>query len=98
MYAKGYYLCEIRTKYNTQNKEQRIKDNRGIVRNRIKFKNKNAYTPNSDYGRFMYNLTMYSFDYPAKNDDAPDSISMMASEIIMGKSVLPKAKPFKRLF
>ena len=98
LYAKGYYLCEIRTKYNTQNKEQRIKDNRGIVRNRIKFKNKNDYTPNSDYGRFMYNLTMYSFDYPAKNDDAPDSISMMASEIIMGKSVLPKAKPFKRLF
>lgn len=98
LHAKGYYLCEIRTKYNTQNKEQRIKDNRGIVRNKIKFKNKNNYTPNSDYGRFMYNLTMYSFDYPAKNDDAPDSLSMMASEIIMGKSVLPKAKPFKRLF
>ena len=95
---KNYFLCEIRTKYNTQPKEQRIKDNRGIVRNNIKFKNKTDYAPNSDYGRFMDNLTKYSFDYPAKHDDAPDSISMMASEIIMGKSVLPKAKPFKRTF
>ena len=95
---KNYFLCEIRTKYNTQPKEQRIKDNRGIVRNNIKFKNKTDYAPNSDYGRFMDNLTKYSFDYPAKHDDAPDSISMMASEIIMGKSILPKAKPFKRTF
>lgn len=68
LHKKGYYLCEIRVKYNTQNKEQRIKDNRGIVRNRIKFKNKIDYMPNSDYGRFMYNLTMYSFDYPSKHD------------------------------
>mgnify|MGYP000757696963 CR=1 FL=1 len=98
LYKKGYYLCEIRVKYNTQPKEQRIKDNRGIVRNRIKFKNKLDYQPNSDYGRFMYNLTMYSFDYPSKHDDAPDSISMMASEIIMGKGIVPKAKPFKRFF
>lgn len=98
LHQKGYYMCEIRTKYNTQPKEQRIKDNRGIVRSRIKFKDKLTYTPNSDYGRFMYNLNMYSFDYPNKHDDAPDSISMMASEIIMGKSLLPKAKPFKRTF
>lgn len=98
LYKKGYYSCEIRTKYNTQNKEQRIKDNRGIVRSRIKFKNSQDYQPNSDYGRFMYNLNMYSFDYPNKHDDAPDSISMMASEIILGKSVLPKAKAFKRFF
>lgn len=98
LHERKYYLCEIRTKYNTQPKEQRIKDNRGIVRNRIKFKNKKNYSPNSDYGRFMDNLTKYSFDYPAKHDDAPDSISMMASEIIMEKSKLPKAVPFKRTF
>ena len=59
-------------KYNTANKEQRIKDNRGIVRIRIKFKNKTRYAPNTDYGRFMKNLTEYSFDYPNKNDDTPD--------------------------
>lgn len=98
LHKKGYYLCEIRVKYNTQPKEQRIKDNRGIVRNRIKFKNKLNYTPNSDYGRFMYNLTMYSFDYPSKHDDAPDSISMMASEIIIGKAVLAKPQAIRRPF
>lgn len=98
LHKKGYYNCEIRTKYNTQPKEQRIKDNRGIVRSRIKFKNKKDYLPNSDYGRFMDNLTKYSFDYPAKHDDAPDSISMMASEIILGKSVVAKIKPIRRPF
>ncbi len=95
---KGYYNCEIRTKYSTQPKEQRIKDNRGIVRSRIKFKNKTDYLPNSDYGRFMDNLTKYSFDYPNKHDDAPDSISMMASEIILGKCILSKPVPIHRPF
>lgn len=98
LYKRNYMICEIRTKYNTQVKEQRIKDNRGIVKNRIKFKNKQDYSPNSDYGRCMDNLTKYSFDSANKFDDAPDSFSMMASEIIMGKSILPKAQGFKRLF
>lgn len=64
----GYLLCNISEKYNTPKKETRIKDNRGIVRNRIQFKQKKDYPPNSDYGRFMKNLTEYSFDYPNKND------------------------------
>lgn len=98
LHKKNYYLCEIRVKYNTQQKEQRIKDNRGIVKERIKFKNKTDYLPNSDYGRFMDNMSKYSFDYPVKHDDAPDSISMMASEIILNKSVLPKAVACVRRF
>ena len=50
------------------------------------FKDKKTYKPNTDYGRFMKNLTTYSFDYPNKHDDAPDSICMCASELIIGKS------------
>ena len=93
---KGYDLCIIREKYNTANKEQRIKDNRGIVRSRIKFKNKTKYAPNTDYGRYMKNLTEYSFDYPNKNDDAPDASSMMASEIIIGVGKFSKPIPVDR--
>lgn len=92
---RGYNLCNIREKYNTVNKEQRIKDNRGIVRSKIKFKSKTKYLPNSDYGRYMKNLNEYSFDYPSKHDDAPDASSMMASEIIVYKSV-NKAIPVDR--
>ena len=93
---RGYLFCEIREKYNTVNKEQRIKDNRGIVRSRIKFKNKKDYLPNSDYGRYMKNLNEYSFDYPSKHDDAPDASSMMASEIILGKGNYSKPIPLNR--
>ncbi len=93
---RGYNLCTIKEKYNAPRKEQRIKDARGIVRSRIKFKNKTDYLPNSDYGRFMKNLNEYSFDYPAKFDDAPDSISMMASEIIAGNGMVQKVQPIDR--
>lgn len=84
---RDYALCNIREKYNVIKKEQRIKDNRGIVRSKIKFKSKTKYSPNSDYGRYMKNLNEYSFDYPNKHDDAPDASSMMASEIIVEKTV-----------
>lgn len=96
LHEREYYLCVIREKYNVQKKEQRIKDNRGIVRSKIKFKSKIKYFPNSDYGRFMKNLTEYSFDYPNKHDDAPDSISMFASEIILGGNKINKAEPIDR--
>ena len=94
--ARGYNLCTIKEKYNAPKKEQRIKDARGIVRSRIKFINKTNYLPNSDYGRFMKNLNEYSFDYPAKHDDAPDSISMFSTEIITGKGMLQRVQPINR--
>ncbi len=91
--AKGYNLCEIVEKYNTVNKEQRIKDARGDIKRFILFKEKKAYKPNSDYGKFMKNFTTYSFDYASKNDDAPDSMAMFRTEIILerGKPNKPKA-------
>lgn len=83
--AKGH-SCEIITKYSTVKKENRIRDMRYDVITRIMFRDKKTIKPNSDYGRFMKNLTTYSFDYPNKHDDAPDSICMCASELVLGKS------------
>jgi hypothetical protein len=83
--AKGH-SCEIITKYSTVKKENRIRDMRFDVVTRIMFRDKKTIKPNSDYGRFMKNLTTYSFDYPNKHDDAPDSICMCASELIVGRS------------
>ena len=72
---------------------KRIKDNQGTLRKLMYFKPKTKYKPNSDYGRFMKNLTTYSFDYPNKNDDAPDSGTLFVTEIILerGKPNKPKA-------
>lgn len=83
--AKGH-TCKIITKYSTVKKENRIKDMRFDVITRIIFRDKKTVKPNSDYGRFMKNLTTYSFDYPNKHDDAPDSICMCASELILERS------------
>jgi len=93
---KEYFNCNIREKYNTVVKEQRIKDNRGIVKRRIKFKKKTKYFPNTPYGKFMRNLNYYSFDFPNKHDDAPDSACMFASEIIIGKNASGKVEAIDR--
>ena len=38
--VREHHLCNIRKKYNTANKEVRIKDNRGIVKSRINLNKK----------------------------------------------------------
>ena len=95
--AKNCYTCEIIEKYNTIKKEQRIKDNRGLIKKLIYFKDKRIYRPNTDYGRFMKNFTTYSFDYANKHDDAPDSMAMFVTEIILGRGKPNKPKPVNRL-
>lgn len=82
---KGFN-CEIIEKYNTKNKEQRIKDMRFDILTKIIFLDNSKILPNTDYGRFMTNLTRYSFDYVNRHDDAPDSAAMFASEIILGNT------------
>ncbi|MBS7020370.1 MAG: phage terminase large subunit [Firmicutes bacterium] len=98
LHEKGIFYCDIKEKYNTVKKEERIKNNRGIVQKQIVFPDKSIVRPNTDIGRMMDNITKYSFDKPNLHDDGVDSVCMYGGEIIMGKSVLPKAKAFKRIF
>ena len=95
---RGYNMCEIREKFNTVKKEERIKNNRGIVQKQLVFPDKMVFKPNTDVGRLMENLTKYSFDYANVHDDAPDSICMVASEVIMQNYKFGKIKPIKRWF
>lgn len=88
--AKGINTCVITEKYQAMNKERRIKEAQGLIRKLLKFKDKKRYTPKSNYGRFMENLTRYSFDYPNRHDDAPDSLALFVNEII-----LERGKPSK---
>lgn len=87
---KGFDYCIIREKYNVKNKEQRIKDMRGHIKNNIYFKSKDKLRPKTDYFNFMKDFVTYSFDYPAKHDDAPDSLALFTAETIIGKGILPK--------
>ena len=47
----------------------------------------------------MKNLTTYSFDYPNRNDDAPDSTVLFVTEIILqrGKPSKPQSLDRRRL-
>lgn len=95
---RGVNWCEIIEKYNTVKKEERIKNNRGIVQKFVVFLDKTLTKPNSDYGRLMENMTKYSFDKPNLHDDSVDSVCMFASEIIVGKFNFIKPTACKRLF
>ena len=94
--ARGILTCSMTEKYNTQKKEIRIKDQQGLIKKMLVFKDKRAYTRNSDYGKFMNNLTKYSFDYPNKHDDAPDSLALFISEIVLERGKPSKPKPINR--
>lgn len=93
---KGIYHCVITEKYNTVKKEIRIKDNQGLIRKLMVFKNKTKYKPNSDYGKFMKNFTTYSFNFPNRNDDAPDSMALFSTEIILERGKPAKPVPINR--
>lgn len=93
---RGIYYCSITEKYNTVKKEKRIKDNQGTIRKLMYFKKKGDYKPNSDYGRFMKNITTYSFDYPTRTDDGIDSCALFTTEIILERGKPNKPKPLNR--
>lgn len=80
---KGIGFCTITEKFNTAKKEMRIKDARGLILRKMKFKSKGQFSPNSDYGRAMEAFTTYSFDYANKNDDAPDSLALFVNQFML---------------
>ena len=98
LHARGIYWCIIIEKYNTVKKEERIKNNRGIVQKQIVFPDKSIVRPNTDIGRMMDNITKYSFDKPNVHDDGIDSVCMYASEIVFGKGTLSKPVAIRRPF
>lgn len=98
LFRRNIFWCTIIEKYNTVKKEERIKNNRGIVQKQIIFPDKSIVRPNTDIGRMMDNMTKYSFDKPNLHDDSVDSICMYASEIILGRGGLSKPKPIRRPF
>lgn len=96
LHSKGYFDIEIIEKYSTQNKEQRIKDNRGTVVNHIYFPKKGLFPKKSDISIGMEDLTSYSFDYPNKYDDAIDSVVLYCMEFVSSLHNFASVTSFNR--
>ena len=60
--------CEVEPMYSYINKEQRIKDYQGILKQNIVFPERGLYPIATDLGRLIDQLTSYSFDFPNKFD------------------------------
>lgn len=83
---RKYFGCVIVEKYSTANKEQRIKDHQGYIRNNIVYPAKGMYSQATDLGKAMEALVSYSFDYPNKFDDMPDAVALFVMEYIKQNS------------
>ena len=90
---KCAYFCEIIEKYNTIPKSTRIEMEKGVILKQMVFPKRDMYGINTQMGRFMDNLTTYNSSGRNENDDAPDSLGMVASEIIEENSTTQVAEP-----
>lgn len=70
--------CNITTKPTETNKETRIIVNADWVKKHVIFKDKDLYTPKSDYGVFMSWLLSYSIAGKNTHDDVPDTLANFA--------------------
>ena len=92
----GIYFCQIREKYNCENKQIRITDQKGNIIKKLVFPQKGMYGIDTDMGRFMDNLTLYNDGGRNPNDDAPDSAGLFTQQFIEGEGKLPKVRIIKR--
>ena len=67
--------CHITTKATESNKETRILVNSDWIIKHVLFRDKEQYTPKSDYGRFMTGLFTYSVTGKNPHDDVPDAMA-----------------------
>lgn len=95
---KGHYTCQIEEMYSYQNKEQRIKDNQGGVRNAIVYPRKQNLVSSSDLSKAMESITSYSFDYPNKYDDGIDSIVLLLQHFKKEKAKFYKIGTLERSY
>lgn len=76
------YVCEFEEEYSTARKKTRIKDESYLIKTQMVFPARGTYSPNSELGQFMDNVTRYSDLIPNKNDDAPDSLAIYANKVM----------------
>lgn len=73
--------CSIRTKRTISNKLTRIEYASDNIKKHFYFKDKSLYEANSQYGRFMREVTTMTRSGKVPHDDAPDSLSLLENEL-----------------
>lgn len=94
----GVYYCEIREKYNTGIKSERIIDQSYLIHQRLVFPKKELFPLKTDMGQFMNNLTLYNAKGRNQHDDSPDSCALFTSEIVDDSKNVARVTIFKRPF
>lgn len=94
----GVTYCNIREKYQNENKEMRITDQSHNILKRLIFPLKENTPVQSDMGVFMNTLTTYNSKGRNEHDDAPDSCALFTVEYVEERNSVAKITPLKRLF
>lgn len=76
--------CSDRYKFNCTNKITRMENARDNIIRDYWFLEEDMYERNSQYGKFMSNLTTMTRSGKVKNDDAPDSLALLENEMRKG--------------
>ena len=94
----GATFCEIKEKWNNENKEARITDQSHSVVQRFVYPAKEIVSAQSQMGRFMNDLTTYNLGGRNRHDDCPDSLCLASKVFIEGAlkqgGVVPIYRPF----
>jgi len=81
---KNLMTTYIRVETSSSNKHTRILSRSGIILENFYFLEEDEYEPDSDYAKYIKNLTKYRNDGKSKHDDAPDSTAMMVDLVGIG--------------
>lgn len=73
--------CSDRYKFNCANKITRMENARDNIIRDYYFLDKSKYERNSQYGKFMRELTTMTRSGKVKHDDAPDSLALLENEM-----------------
>ena len=73
--------CSDRYKFNCANKITRMENARDNIIRDYWFLDKSKYERNSQYGKFMKELTTITRSGKVKHDDAPDSLALLENEM-----------------
>lgn len=84
----GKCRAEILPERTQANKETKILVNSDWIKKHCIFLDPSLYTPKSDYGLFMGNVTTYTTKVKPPHDDGPDSLAMLAEFVAK-----PQKKP-----
>ena len=89
-------ITHITTRFTTANKETKIIVNSAWVKEHCLFKDSSRYKKQSDYGRMMNFLCMWTMAGKNKHDDVPDGMAMLAeyAQSLDGAKVEVFQRPF----